>query len=78
MTNPNQIGHDIDVTFEATVIADSNSGWLCVQMPDYAEFFGTGKAVKIGGTVDGYVGCCTGPNSPGEGRPPDEHVAFSD
>lgn len=38
----------------ATVIADSNSGWPCIQMPNSAEFFGTGKAVKIGATVDGH------------------------
>lgn len=43
----------IDYTFTATVIADSNSGWPCVQMPGSGEFFGTGKAVKVGGTVDG-------------------------
>lgn len=46
-------GQAIDVTFRATVISDSNSGWLCVQMPNSAEFFGTGKSVKVGGTVDG-------------------------
>lgn len=43
----------IDVTFTATVICDANSGWLCVQMPNSAEFFGTGRPVKVGGTVDG-------------------------
>lgn len=44
----------IDCAFVATIIADSNSGWACVQMPGSAEFFGTGKAVKVTGTVDDH------------------------
>ncbi|MEX1078333.1 MAG: DUF1905 domain-containing protein [Homoserinimonas sp.] len=50
------VGHSqpIDATFIASVIADANSGWPCVQMPGSAAFFDTGKAVKVAGTVDGH------------------------
>ena len=44
----------ISCAFAATIISDANSGWLCVQMPGSAAFFGTGKAVKVAGTVDGH------------------------
>lgn len=49
-----QSSEPIDVAFTATIIADSNNGWACVQMPDSATFFGSGKAVKVGGTVDSH------------------------
>ncbi len=31
----------------------SSVQWLCVQMPGSAETFGTGKAVRVEGTVNG-------------------------
>jgi hypothetical protein len=33
----------IDTTFSAEIIADSNSGWLCVQMPGSAEILRDGQ-----------------------------------
>ncbi|MEO6957107.1 MAG: DUF1905 domain-containing protein [Antricoccus sp.] len=51
---PSQPGQGIAATFTTTIISDSNSGWTCVQMSDSATFFGSGKAVKVGVTVDGH------------------------
>lgn len=44
----------IDYRFQATIGRDKNSGWACVSMPDSAERFGTGKAIKVTGTIDDH------------------------
>lgn len=43
---------DIEVT--APMEADRNSGWACVVVRDSADRFGTGRAVKVAGTVDDH------------------------
>lgn len=45
---------EIDFRLEATVSKDDNSGWACVSIADSAERFGTGKAIKVIGTVDDH------------------------
>ncbi|MCF2530802.1 DUF1905 domain-containing protein [Yinghuangia soli] len=47
-------GQPIDTTFTGAITKDGTSGWACVVMPGSRDFFGTGKAVKIAGTVDGH------------------------
>lgn len=54
MINTDKSAQMIDCAFVAMIIADANSGWPCVQMPGSAVFFGTGKAVKVAGTVDSH------------------------
>lgn len=44
----------LEVTFTATVLAEAAGvGWTCVLLADSAEVLGTGRAVKVTGTVDG-------------------------
>ncbi|WP_407319841.1 DUF1905 domain-containing protein [Isoptericola halotolerans] len=41
------------LTFETTIGVDvKGDTWSCVEIPDSAEFFGTGKTVKVDATVD--------------------------
>lgn len=44
----------LDVTFTAPVTPEKNSGWACVLLQNSFEILGTGKSVKVRGTVDGH------------------------
>lgn len=43
-----------DIEMTAPLEADRNSGWACVVVADSAARFGTGRAVKVVGTVDDH------------------------
>jgi hypothetical protein len=43
----------LDHTFTAPIGVDvKGEVWSCVEMPGSAEFFGTGRSVKVVGTID--------------------------
>lgn len=44
----------IDFKLDAVISSDDTSGWACVSMTDSAKRFGTGKAIKVVGTIDGH------------------------
>lgn len=43
----------IDIKFTTEIVPEKNSGWACVLLEKSIEIFGTGKSVKVRGTVDG-------------------------
>jgi hypothetical protein len=45
---------ELEHTFTAPIGVDVKGDvWSCVEMPGSAEFFGTGKTVRVDATVDG-------------------------
>lgn len=49
MKEPTPLDHSFSAPIGVVVKGDI---WSCVEMPDSAEFFGTGKSVKVNATVD--------------------------
>lgn len=49
MTEPTPLDHMFTAPIGVDVKGDI---WSCVEMPGSAEFFGTGKSVKVDATVD--------------------------
>lgn len=43
----------LDIRFTTEIVSEKNSGWACVLLENSVEIFGTGKSVKVRGTVDG-------------------------
>jgi len=48
-----ELPRSLDHTFTAPIGVDVKGElWACVEMPGSAEFFGTGKSVRVDGAVD--------------------------
>jgi|GEM_PF-6587188 len=45
----------IDILVQGPISKDATSGWLCVEMRNSAEIFGTWMPVKISGSIDGVA-----------------------
>jgi hypothetical protein len=45
----------IDILVQGPIFKEPTSGWLCVEMLNSAEVFGTRMPVKVSGTVDGQA-----------------------
>jgi len=49
-----ELPHALDHTFTATIGVDVKGElWQCVEVPGSAEFFGTGRSVRVDALVDG-------------------------
>jgi Domain of unknown function (DUF1905) len=46
--------HDIDISFDATITTEENSGWTCMVMPGSGDLVHTRRPVKVTGTIDGH------------------------
>lgn len=45
-----------ELRFQTTIGVDvTGETWSCVEIPGSAEFFGTGKTVRVDATVDGIL-----------------------
>lgn len=53
MTN-DEASETILGTYTLTIVADTTSGWTCVQVPHSAVLLGTGKAVKVRARVNDH------------------------